>query len=525
MSEAGSWPAPARTCVAGGPGKLEAGRSVRPQPSALSFALSLCLLWSCATASAAPDDVIGEAFGQPVTEREFAYYVKTASVFTRSGTPERGEDATRQEAWQNLVFLKEAERLGVTVDEAELTKELSRLMAEQRVEYPGPKYTAWVQSAMQEDVPTFERRIRDLLTINKLNKLKVDPDVTVSEEEMREKYRNQYNSFESEYIGVESVEEAEAFVKQVKARPVLWKETFDRKRTEGGQKGAAWINIMSLEALIDLWKMPKEDASRILSHREGELVVARYYYGTAVFRLLSKKEVADQDYTDEKRDYYREMLTSVKKHQAAQAYLDDLVKRAAHRDYVYERKQAEEQERQQVQSAEMKRRSSIVLETAQGRIELRLWPDVAPKACENFVKLVEKGYYNGLTFHRVKKNFMIQGGDPTGTGMGGESIWGKPFEDETKPEVVFDRPGLLAMANSGPSTNGSQFFITTVPTPWLNGKHTIFGEVVSGMDAVKKIEGVKTDASDKPVEPQNILSASVQVPTGAGPASFAVNTP
>jgi peptidylprolyl isomerase len=102
---------------------------------------------------------------------------------------------------------------------------------------------------------------------------------------------------------------------------------------------------------------------------------------------------------------------------------------------------------------------------------------------------------------------MIQGGDPTGTGTAGESIWGTEFEDEVRPDVEFDKPGILAMANHGPNTNGSQFFITTAPTPWLNMKHTIFGEVVAGYDVVKKIEGVETDGSDKPVKQQKIIKA------------------
>ncbi|MFA5271827.1 MAG: peptidylprolyl isomerase, partial [Candidatus Omnitrophota bacterium] len=110
----------------------------------------------------------------------------------------------------------------------------------------------------------------------------------------------------------------------------------------------------------------------------------------------------------------------------------------------------------------------VVLETNKGKIEIKLMPDIAPKACENFIKLVEKGYYDGIIFHRVIKNFMIQGGDPTGTGRGGNSVWGKPFEDEVSSSVAFNKPGLLAMANAGSSTNGSQFFITTIPTPWLN---------------------------------------------------------
>jgi peptidylprolyl isomerase len=154
--------------------------------------------------------------------------------------------------------------------------------------------------------------------------------------------------------------------------------------------------------------------------------------------------------------------------------------------------------------------NTVVLQTNQGNIELKLFPDVAPKAVENFTKLVQKGYYNGLIFHRVIKNFMIQGGDPTGTGTGGASIWGGMFEDEFKDTVSFNKPGLLAMANAGPGTNGSQFFITTVPTPWLTNHHTIFGEVVTGMDVVHKIENAQADGSDKPLEQQKIIKAYIK---------------
>lgn len=149
----------------------------------------------------------------------------------------------------------------------------------------------------------------------------------------------------------------------------------------------------------------------------------------------------------------------------------------------------------------------IVLETNQGAVEIKLMPDIAPKACENFVGLVKKGYYNGVKFHRVIKEFMIQAGDPTATGAGGESIWGKPFEDEFNPKVQFDAPGILAMANSGPKTNGSQFFITTAKTPWLNMHHTIFGKVVAGYDVVEKIEKTPTDPSDRPLSEQKIIKA------------------
>jgi len=152
----------------------------------------------------------------------------------------------------------------------------------------------------------------------------------------------------------------------------------------------------------------------------------------------------------------------------------------------------------------------VIIETTQGKIEVALLPEAAPKAAENFLRLSEKGYFNGLIFHRVIKDFMIQGGDPTGTGRGGQSVWGKPFEDEVKADVKFETSGVLAMANSGPSTNGSQFFITTVPTPWLNMRHTIFGKVLNGQDVVKKIESVPANGQGKPIEDQKILSITLK---------------
>jgi peptidylprolyl isomerase len=153
--------------------------------------------------------------------------------------------------------------------------------------------------------------------------------------------------------------------------------------------------------------------------------------------------------------------------------------------------------------------TTATLTTNHGSITVRLFPEVAPKTVENFTGLIEKGYYDGVIFHRIIKDFMLQGGDPTGTGTGGESLWGGKFEDECDPKVTFDRPGLLAMANAGPGTNGSQFFITTVATPWLHMNHTIFGEVVTGMDVVKRIEAVDTDPRDKPKQAVRIESASV----------------
>ncbi|EDY85278.1 peptidyl-prolyl cis-trans isomerase, cyclophilin-type, putative [Verrucomicrobiia bacterium DG1235] len=154
-------------------------------------------------------------------------------------------------------------------------------------------------------------------------------------------------------------------------------------------------------------------------------------------------------------------------------------------------------------------KTKIKFETNQGAITLKLYPDVAPKACENFATHVENGYYDGIIFHRVIPDFMVQCGDPTGTGRGGQSIWGKNFEDECTPDLRFDKTGLLAMANAGPGTNGSQFFITTAKTPWLNMRHTIFGEVEEGYDIVQAIEGVERDGMDKPLEEQKIVKATV----------------
>jgi peptidylprolyl isomerase len=163
------------------------------------------------------------------------------------------------------------------------------------------------------------------------------------------------------------------------------------------------------------------------------------------------------------------------------------------------------------QSSSANKNPIVVMETTQGKITLELFADIAPLAVENFLTHVKNGYYDGLVFHRIIKGFMIQGGDPTGTGRGGESIWKRPFKDEFAANVVFNRKGLLAMANSGPATNASQFFITVAPTPWLNGRHTIFGEVRSGYDNVRKLEMVEVSAgANRPYEEQKIIKAYLQ---------------
>ena len=141
----------------------------------------------------------------------------------------------------------------------------------------------------------------------------------------------------------------------------------------------------------------------------------------------------------------------------------------------------------------------VVLKTSMGEVTLELNADKAPKTVTNFVALSKIGYYSGLTFHRVIPQFMIQGGDPSGNGTGGTSVFGDTFEDE--PNDLQMVRGVIAMANRGPDTNGSQFFITVADTPWLQGRHTIFGHVTAGMDVVDKIANAARDASDKPLTP------------------------
>jgi cyclophilin family peptidyl-prolyl cis-trans isomerase len=141
--------------------------------------------------------------------------------------------------------------------------------------------------------------------------------------------------------------------------------------------------------------------------------------------------------------------------------------------------------------------SSATLHTNHGPVEIEFFDADAPKTVENFRKLSADGFYDGLTFHRVIPEFMIQGGDPEGTGSGGP---GYQFEDEINPHKIVR--GALAMANAGPNTNGSQFFLVTVAeAPWLDGKHTVFGEVTGGMDAIDAIEALPTDGRDRPTEP------------------------
>ncbi|KZL80824.1 peptidyl-prolyl cis-trans isomerase-like 1, partial [Colletotrichum incanum] len=159
--------------------------------------------------------------------------------------------------------------------------------------------------------------------------------------------------------------------------------------------------------------------------------------------------------------------------------------------------------------------TNVALETSMGTIVLELYTAHAPKTCTNFSTLASRGYYNDTVIHRIIPNFMVQAGDPTGTGRGGTSIYGEKFADEIHPSLKHTGAGVLSMANAGPDTNGSQFFITLAPTPWLDGKHTIFGRVKNGLSVVKRMGLVKTGPEDRPLEEVKILRASVVEERGA----------
>jgi cyclophilin family peptidyl-prolyl cis-trans isomerase len=149
---------------------------------------------------------------------------------------------------------------------------------------------------------------------------------------------------------------------------------------------------------------------------------------------------------------------------------------------------------------------TVTIETNHGTITAEMFMDVAPRTAGNFIELAKKGYYDGLVFHRVIKDFMIQGGCPKGTGTAGP---GYTIPDEFAPGLAHDGPGILSMANAGPNTGGSQFFITLVPTPWLDRKHAIFGKVIGGMDAVQAIGKTRVGAGDRPA--QDVVMAKVTV--------------
>eukprot|EP00771_Trimastix_marina_P002609 gnl/Trimastix_PCT/375.p1 GENE.gnl/Trimastix_PCT/375~~gnl/Trimastix_PCT/375.p1 ORF type:complete len:632 (-),score=190.46 gnl/Trimastix_PCT/375:270-1970(-) len=179
------------------------------------------------------------------------------------------------------------------------------------------------------------------------------------------------------------------------------------------------------------------------------------------------------------------------------------------RDIMNEKPTPEEQQLAAVHAKAGRLARGVILHTTLGDIHIKLFAEETPKTVENFATHCRNGYFTNLIFHRVIKGFMIQTGDPNGDGTGGTSIWGHEFEDEIHPDLRHDRPFMVSMANAGPNTNGSQFFITTVTCPWLDRKHTVFGRVVKGMDVAQTIERTKTDSNDKPLEDVRIMDVTV----------------
>ncbi|XP_064385842.1 peptidylprolyl isomerase domain and WD repeat-containing protein 1-like [Halichondria panicea] len=178
---------------------------------------------------------------------------------------------------------------------------------------------------------------------------------------------------------------------------------------------------------------------------------------------------------------------------------------------VFNEKPSKEEQMAATQGGGSRVSNLATLHTTLGDIQIKLFPEYCPKTVENFCVHSGNGYYNGHIFHRVIKQFMIQTGDPTGTGTGGESIWGDEFEDELHPTLKHDRPYTVSMANAGPNTNGSQFFIIVVPTPWLDNKHTVFGRVIKGMNVCQEISEVKVHPkTDKPYEDVKIMNVTLK---------------
>lgn len=274
-------------------------------------------------------EFVGEVFGRPVAASEFAYYTKTASLFTLTGLPveERTDEAVRREAWQDLLFIHEADRLGIDVSRAEIEAQISRLLAQQGVVYGSPEYVDWVAVALQEDVETFERRVETLLRIQELLKWKLDPEVAVSQQDVDEWLFRQHNALAGELLAFQTRAGAEAFLAALQREPSIW-------------PGGIRISLMTAGAIMDIWQIPEEDLQRLLrTDSIGTWTLVNSDYGPAVFWLLAKQSAPPETFAPVRRQRCLELLQLIKKRQAASAYLDDLLRRARYRDYALEQKQ------------------------------------------------------------------------------------------------------------------------------------------------------------------------------------------
>lgn len=437
-------------------------------------------------AAPAPSKFVGEMFGRRVPRADYDFAAKTFSIFSMAKAEATTEEAKRAEVWKQLVFEHEADLRGIQIAKEDVQKELERLLAEKNVQYGSLAYFDFIQSNFGEDAQTFERRMEGLLKVKALlNGILNPPPPVIKDEDAKQKFLNQYNSMNVDMVRFDTLPEAQAFFKKMTGKK--WDE--EKKKNP---KFATPTGHISLEALIDLWKVPFDDAYRVHKLAIGKIAApVPMYKGYGVFRVTEKKDADPKIYDDKKKQEYVKVLKQVYYYEKSQKQVDDIAKRAALKDFDMDK--------------------VVVFETTAGPFEVQLYPSVAPKAVENFMGLAAKGYYNGLLFHRVIKGFMIQGGDPKGDGTGGESIWGKPFEDEVRQDVQFEKSGIIAMANSGPNTNGSQFFVTVRPAPQLNMKHTIFGEVISGYETVAKIDETETGANDRPKTDQKMLKVYPKV--------------
>src|SRR3989338_3022379 len=366
-----------------------------------------------------PADIVGNVFERPVTKSEFDFVYKTETIFSLSGKESLSDEERRKETWKNIVLLREAENRRIEAGPGEVRAELERLLAEKKVSYGSLAYHEWVEQSFQEDSSVFERRVRDLLNIKKVvQELLETPSAVISDAELRQKFLNQYNSMATEFVHFPTLGEAQAFYR--KTGPRAWDEGKAKD-----PKFATPTGHISLEAVIDLWQVPLKDAYRIHSMKPGSIaapVGMRQGYG--VFRLIEKKNADLSQYTENKKKEYRDLLTQVYTYNRRQKAMQDVFDKAKIEDHKTDK--------------------VLVFQTSAGNFEVKLFSSVAPKACENMLKLAEKGYYDGTVFHRVIQGFMVQGGDPQGTGYGGGSVWGKSFEDEFSDKLRFDRKGLLA---------------------------------------------------------------------------------
>jgi len=226
---------------------------------------------------------------------------------------------------------------------------------------------------------------------------------------------------------------------------------------------------------------------------------------------LGTKEIMaelDRDYKEpEKKEVVREIATSINAaHYSTGAVSAMFTSTTMPVTTIHE---AAIRDDDSVRYERVKKKGYVRILTSCGPINFELHCDLAPKACENFILLCKRGYYNGTIFHRSIRHFMIQGGDPTGKGTGGESAWGKTFGDEIKPNLHHEGRGILCMANSGPATNKSQFYITYRSCKHLDGKHTIFGKVVGGMETLSAMEKIEVDNKDRPIEDIIFMKAEI----------------